>query len=168
MIVLLNCKPTKMQQTGRSPLVQLTRLIKQSWFGHGVGFNNTGELESQLKGISMPPISSQPLHALMIMECHQHSHTVQCTRCDVRTLTHMRAYKCLHAFTITRHKSHYRFSTHTRACMRSQHFNWICWCTLVYDLRRATSIWSLPTTCAFLLHHKISRVTPCSPVQNIF
>lgn len=41
------------------------------------GFNNTGELESQLKRISMPPISSQPLHALMIMECHQHSYTVQ-------------------------------------------------------------------------------------------
>lgn len=41
------------------------------------GFNNTGELESQLKRISMPPISSEPLHALMIMECHQHSYTVQ-------------------------------------------------------------------------------------------
>lgn len=41
------------------------------------GFNNTGELESQLKRISMPPISSEPLHALMIMECHQHSYTVE-------------------------------------------------------------------------------------------
>lgn len=41
------------------------------------GFNNTGELESQLKRISVPPISSEPLHALMIMESHQHSYTVQ-------------------------------------------------------------------------------------------
>lgn len=41
------------------------------------GFNNTGELERQLKRISMPPISSEPPHALMIMECHQHSYTTQ-------------------------------------------------------------------------------------------
>lgn len=40
------------------------------------GFNNTGELESQLKRISMPPISSEFLHALMIIECHQHSYIV--------------------------------------------------------------------------------------------
>lgn len=55
------------------------------------GFNNTGELESQLKRISMPPISSQPLHALMIMECHQHSYTVQWISFDMRI--HTRAHK---------------------------------------------------------------------------
>lgn len=38
------------------------------------GFNNTRELESQLKRISVPQ-SAQSLHALMIMKCHQHSHT---------------------------------------------------------------------------------------------
>lgn len=51
------------------------------------GFNNTGELESQLKRISMLPISSEPLHALMIIECHQHSYTVQWTGFDMRTHT---------------------------------------------------------------------------------
>lgn len=51
------------------------------------GFNNTGELESQLKRISMPPISSEPLHALMIIECHQYSYTVQWISFDIRIQT---------------------------------------------------------------------------------
>lgn len=47
------------------------------------GFNNTGEFESQLKRISMPPSSSEPLHALMIMECHQNSYTLQWISFDI-------------------------------------------------------------------------------------
>lgn len=65
------------------------------------GFNNTGELESQLKRISMPPISSEPLPALMIMECHQHSYTVQCISFDMRTHTHTHKTWCINACTHT-------------------------------------------------------------------
>lgn len=89
------------------------------------GFNNTGELESQLKRISKPPISSEPLHALMIMECHQHSYTVQRLSVDMHTHT-KHVHKCLHTYPTMCSKSNERVSfplvthAHTHLILCSQ------------------------------------------------